>query len=397
MKWVLKKEKQRGVERYIIRCWENGKPKRLPTEQYRRIRDDYEKLVEFVKRLNAPYELKMKVDYKHAFINDALIEDYREYLETKITGDGLVGTEIHYLKAYFLHYFLTLKGIIDPSKWIDLETKWITYLLKNPEGPEKFEGRLKGIKAETTKRKVIAAANRFMHWLHKRRPEEIPLVKFETIGKAKFNAIKDQRRLDEETKEHVYIPKKDLDLILNKMPANLAPFVMMMLRYGLRLSEALGVQNGDVKKDHFFLQRQLKKVGKLQDDGTRLGQKFGPPKGRKTRRIPHWFSTNAEAYKWVQEAQKYITDSRGLWERWRLHTEPRNLHHYTFHDLRHTWTTDAVRIEKVEKDGNKTTVTSINPREVQLAAGHKNLSTTMGYLHDDRSLDDDAFIPDEVA
>jgi hypothetical protein len=84
MKWILSKEKQRGVDRPVIRRWVDGKLERMPVAKYRRIRDDYSALEEFVKRQNAPLELRQKVDYKHAFINDALLTDYYEDLLTDI-------------------------------------------------------------------------------------------------------------------------------------------------------------------------------------------------------------------------------------------------------------------------------------------------------------------------
>ena len=46
---------------------------------------------------------------------------------------------------------------------------------------------------------------------------------------------------------------------------------------------------------------------------------------------------------------------------------------YTFHDLRHTCITKMMRLQV--------------PRDVQLAAGDKNIQTTMQYMHDDRDLD----------
>ena len=56
---------------------------------------------------------------------------------------------------------------------------------------------------------------------------------------------------------------------------------------------------------------------------------------------------------------------------------------YDFHDIRHTWITKAIRLPNVE------------PRDVQLAAGHKNIETTMGcYLHDDRIFGDEPYVPD---
>lgn len=47
---------------------------------------------------------------------------------------------------------------------------------------------------------------------------------------------------------------------------------------------------------------------------------------------------------------------------------------YNFHELRHTWITR--------------TRAKYNSREVQLAAGHANITTTERYSHDHRKFDD---------
>ncbi len=54
---------------------------------------------------------------------------------------------------------------------------------------------------------------------------------------------------------------------------------------------------------------------------------------------------------------------------------------YDIHDIRHSWTTRAVRVKK------------LHIRDVQLAAGHENIETTMGYLQDDRVFEEVPFIP----
>ncbi len=54
---------------------------------------------------------------------------------------------------------------------------------------------------------------------------------------------------------------------------------------------------------------------------------------------------------------------------------------YDVHDIRHTWITKAIRQPGVV------------PRDVQLAAGHESISTTEGYLHDDRVFEEVRFIP----
>lgn len=373
MRWTVRKEIQRDKEVLVIKRSFENKVERLPVKQYAQIRDDVEKMTEFVKRLNAPIDARVRVNFQHAFINDALLDEYLEDLKTIIPTASVAQTEFGYVKNYFLHFFITKQGIIDPSKWINLEVKWGAYLgSESPDGPK--GSRLKGVKAETTKRKVVNAANRFMAWLHKRRSNEVPKVQFAPISKAKYRAIKAQRELDGDTEDHVYIPKKDLALILEKLPDSLEPYVYLMLRYGLRIAEAAGVKTGDVKKQHFFTQRQMVKLGK-----------YKPLKGRKMRKVPHWFCKPADAYRWVTQAEERIQHQRTLSKLWREYVDLLGMA-YTFHDLRHTWTTDAMRQFGKEE-----------PRDVQLAAGHVNLATTMRYLHDDRDLGDDEFVPDDAA
>lgn len=372
MRWTLFKEKQRGQEVFVIRRWVGGKNDRLPLQKYKRIREDYEALCGLVKRLNAPIDLREKVDFKHAFIDDNLLSDYEEHLGNAITGEGLVSTEMCYLKHYFLHYFITLQGKMNPATWIDIESKWLSYIIKDPKGPEGM--KLKGIKAATTKRKVISAANRFMVWLHKRRPEEVPKVEFATIPKPKFNAIQAQRELDEATNNHVYIPKKDMLSILKSLPLKLEPFIHLMHKYGLRRSESLGLKPGDVKKGHIFLQRQLVRINV-----------WAPLKGRDVRDVPHWFNTPNEAYMWIEAAQSHIVHPRTLSDRWTRYMATLGMN-YTFHDLRHTWTTDAMRAHGTD------------PLKVRDAAGHENLSTTMQYLHREEKSDaSEEWVPGDAA
>ena len=59
---------------------------------------------------------------------------------------------------------------------------------------------------------------------------------------------------------------------------------------------------------------------------------------------------------------------------------------YTYHDLRHTWITRAVRLKGKDLS---------HMRDVQLAAGHENIETTMRYLKDDREFSEEIYSPDE--
>jgi len=53
---------------------------------------------------------------------------------------------------------------------------------------------------------------------------------------------------------------------------------------------------------------------------------------------------------------------------------------FQFHDLRRSFITKAVRVHNIV--------------DVQRAAGHYDIKTTMVYVQDDRKMDDELFIPD---
>jgi integrase len=353
MRWSLFQEK--GV--WVIRRWEGGKYKRLPVKRYRSIRGDYEKLSEFVKRLNAPIDAKEVVDYKHAFISPSLLEEYREYLLAKIPTLSDALCEFAYLNDYCLNFFigkLNLKGI---EEWHRAhETKWAAYLLGQTS-----------IAAPTTKRKVVMAMNRFAKWLHKKRPEDTPLLEFEPISPAKYRQIEAQWELDHEGEGRTFIPDADWGKIEAKLPPTIAPFALFAYYYGLRRNETLGLKPGDVRRDYLSVERQLKKLGV-----------YAPLKGRTKRKVPHWAATPTQAYQWLVDMSQKLVHPRTLSERWAEYMKCLNFK-YDFHDLRHTFITKMIR--------------GRDPRDVQLAAGHKNIATTMAYLHDDRTLGDEEFKP----
>lgn len=353
MRWSLFQEKGR----WVIRRWEEGRYKRLPVKRYQSIREDYEKLSEFVKRLNAPIDAKEVVDYKHAFISPKLLEEYQEFLLAKIPTRKDALCEFAYLNDYCLSYFigkLNLRGIQD---WHRVhETKWATYLIDHPD-----------VKAPTTKRKVICALNRFAEWLHKQRPEDTPLLEFEPISSAKYRELEATWELQNEGEGRTFIPEKDWGKIEAKLPHLISPFVLFAYHYGLRRNETLGLKIGDVKKGYLSVERQLKKL-----------KVYGPLKGRKKRTVPHWLTTPAQAYEWLSKIPALMIHPDTLSDRWAEFMQSLGMA-YDFHDLRHTFITKVIR--------------GHDPRDVQLAAGHKNIATTMAYLHDDRTLDDEEYKP----
>jgi len=362
MKWLIQKERQKnGIVRNVIRRWNGNKFERLAVKKYQSIRDNDEELRRFVMRLNAPLILKEKVDFKHAFIDDHLLSDYLDFLLVKIPTESTARTEFGYLKNYFLNYFIVVLNLHSPSDWFtQADSKWATYLLSK-DCP----------KSAKTKRDIINAANRFIKWLHKRRPNEFEIQTLEPISRAKFQEIEAKRLKNEEVLIRQVVPDSDLDKILKNAPDEISCYVHLIARYGLRRAEALGFKITDVKKGYLSVERQQDRIGD-----------YKILKGKENRKTPHWYATPKQAHAWITAAQSRSIHKRTLSEKWsELMTKLGMSYH--LHDLRHTFITKAVRQHE--------------PRDVQLAVGHKDLRITMGYLHDDRGLEDEVFNPDEVA
>lgn len=347
MRWSLFKDS--GY--WAIRRWNGKKYERLSRKKYRHIRNDEPALIEFVKRLNAPLETKTAVDFRHAFISPALMEEYLDWLLAKFpTRQQDAKCEFYYLKTHFLNFFISQKGIKDPAKWFEhSETLWAKYLLSNavPRGTN-------------TKRQIIVAANRFMGWLHKKRPTEIPKEQLRPISKEVFARWEQQRIIDGETRDRKYIPSRDWTRIREALKGlSIEPFAMLSYCYGLRRGEALGVRRGDVRAKTLKVDRQL---ASLTPD-----LKFKPVKGVFDRHVPHWNCSPAEAYEWVERVEARRVNAKTLWKHWSRLMAKLKLE-YDFHDLRHTFITNALASQPI-------------PRAVQEAAGHKDIQTTMGYAH----------------
>lgn len=365
--WSLHSEKQKGTLRAVIRRWGRlptgeYKMERLKTDQYAHLRDHPLELKKYVIRLNQqikPEErTKAKVEIKHAFISPDLLDDYKDFLITQIPTKSRALVEHQYLIKYFLHFFIGALDISDPLEWHRRQkTEWAKFLLSE-----------KAPAAATTKKEIVAAANRFMEWLHERRPNEVPPLKFKPLTTAIYKKVEAEREMNGETHHPRAIKLPDWESISKHLPATIAPFVNLAYHYGLRRSETLGVKPGDTKKTYLSVERQL----------VALNQ-YEPLKGREARKVPHWFSEARNVYSWIDEAQTLLLHPDTLTDRWNVLMEGLKLT-YTFHDLRHSFITRAISAHP--------------PRDVQLAAGHKNIETTMRYSHDNRNLDNEEFMPE---
>jgi integrase len=357
MRWKILKDRNT----FSVRRWNNGKLERLPSSQYSDIRDNIDDLDKFVKRLNAPYEAKIKVEFSHAFINDSLLADYFNYLSSQIPTQSFAKTEFAYLKNYALTFFISELHLNRVEEWYAVhETKWAKYLLSK-----------KVPKSVKTKRDIVNALNRFVVWLHKKRPTEITLVKFQPISPAKFKEVNALRILNKEVRETKLIAAEDWKKIHLSASPTILPFIMLAYHYGLRRSETLGCVPGIIKNGYLEVNQQLRQLGV-----------YAPLKGRLSRKVPHWFAKPGDAFMWVSNAQTNVMHPSTLTHTWNDLMERLGMD-YDFHDLRHSFITHAMRAHP--------------PRDVQLAAGHQNIQTTMKYLHDDRTLDDEEFIPNKAS
>jgi integrase len=373
--WKIKRENQKGISRFtVVRYVKfNGheSTQRLSVRKYKAIRDNPEELQKLCDRLNYDYNkeklAREKVQWKHAFINDALIEEFRELLANQIPSKDKVSTNIYYLKHYFLNFFIQELGLANPKEWYQVHaTKWATFL-QGSKVPA----------AASTKRDIIQIANRFLKWLHGKRPDEVPLLILEPLSKSVLKKIDADRKMNGEDADRKHVPDDDWKIIKEKLPATLKWFALLAYNYGLRRGEVLGLAPTHVRNSHLLVERQLIK---LRPEPT-----YGPPKNRETRKVPHWNCKPADAHKWITESASHLCHTDTLSDRWlefmeKLKAAGHITDTYDFHDLRHSFLTKAMSTQSI-------------PKMVMLAAGHKDLKTTTRYSHDDRNLDDDVFDP----
>ncbi len=341
-----------GTERglFVIRSWPGNL--RHPIKEYRLIRADREKLEEYIKRLNVPHALRSWVSYKHAFINDALLSDYQQYLRNLNSINKTAQQEYSYLRRYVIHFFVDEAKLINPADWFNAsDTKWAAYLLKEAPASKK------------TRRDIINAANRFVGWLHRLRPNEVPNRKLDPLTRRKLDEAERLRIARGDSRVPQLIPQHVVESICRYAPGRIRGAVCLMARYGLRRNEALGVISGDVKKGGLHIWQQL----------VRLGE-YGPTKGKEERHIPHWGCRAVDAYAWVQEVLQNPMNPRTFSAEWEKYVKD-----YTPHDLRHTFITRMVRLHPMI--------------DVSKAVGHKDVRVTQGYMQDDRNLDLEPFDP----
>jgi integrase len=353
--WYVCKENTRYTVRKTVTDSDGTKHQvRLDRDLYRAIEKDKAEITAFVVRLNAKENPGQKVRElqitENAFISVALIEKFEAHLKESIPSENYVSGIMGRVRNHFLRFFMNDLKLNDPNEWHRVhKEKWSKYL---------------------------NAANRFIDWLSERRPD-VPKLVFEPISKAKFSTLKAEHDADETNIKPCMIEDSDWKRIKQSLPEDIAPFIHLGYAYGLRRAEILGLELKDIRVNHLSVERQLSELerdstGAVTDKKTRI------LKGKTMRKVPHWTCKPDLAYQWIESAIEFRIMPDTLTQKWSDYMRTLKLT-YTLHDMRHTWVTKMLRDHL--------------PRDVQLAAGHKNIETTMGYAHDDRDLDEQVFKP----
>lgn len=352
---------------------------RLAAKKYAHLRDNERSLKDFVLRLNRRtpevYRTKKAVEFKHAFINEKLLEEYLSYLIATIPTEAVAKSEFYALKTHALAYFINKLNLADPVDWKRKESLWTQALLNRRQDKAKTPPVWEDNKdrSPTLIKGTVQALNRFMRWLNKRDMHTYPLILFDPVTAAQMKDLKARRVLNGDAIIRKMVRKESWEHIKESSTGFLNAALNLAYHYGLRRNEVLGLQKEDVRQGWINLQRQLKKFT------IKGGPKYGPLKGRDARTVPHWFCTAKQAYAWIEEIEKGRIDPRDFSELASKFFD-RIEEDHTMHDFRHTWTSFAVR--------------SHTTFEVMKAAGHKDLNTTNKYLHMGEEYDKDApYIP----
>lgn len=363
-KWRLVSEKQKGVYRWVLRRGNY----RLPTSQYPEgNRDDEVKLKEWVRRENHKLDeetrAKKAAALKHAYINDELLAEFEAWRKRRTRDSARIPTEMLYLREYVLQFFVGQLNLPAPRNW-RLEAHqdaWWDFLRKT-----------KAL-APATCRDIIGAANRFIDWLRERRgTAEIPEFKLSPVSRLVYEAEAEDWRVEHEDSARVSIPDADWEKIRQALRGSpIRAHIMLSYSFGLRRGELVGLKPFDVTDFGLSVSRSLKTVPRDEE------AKFKSTKGRRSRTVPYWYATQKATQAWVDVAVANRMDPDTLSKHWikiieglleHKDKKARIRRGYGLHCLRHTFCTRAANAYPLIK--------------VQRAAGHRDIRTTMKYVHD---------------
>jgi integrase len=360
-KWYL-------INGKVIRRYQIDNPKkwqRYPKKDYSSLRP--EDLPAFVERLNGPREaarLRAEEAYKikHTFITQQVLERFHSVVSSQSSNSERANA-IYNRATEGLGFFINDLKLNDPVDWKGRQEEWGAALIKQ------------GIARSTIKFK-IECLNRLLSWLHENNPRLFPLIKLNPISGAVLRHHEATRKLNSATKVGQFVPESTWQKIEQQCRPDVLCFLKLMYYLGLRRAEALGLCLEDVRTKNVAIQRQLVSVPAGRPN-------YGPPKSRRNRKVPYWFTTPEETYKTVEHCLREIKHPDTLSDQFTIEMDRLKIK-IEMHDLRRTFITRALR-------EGRTAV------EVKEAVGHSSISTTMRYLVDIEDTDDAPFIPKRSA
>jgi integrase len=328
----------------------------LPAKDYTGLTTEEKELL--IKKLNAATTSEKRsreqFNYETAFISSALIQKFEVELQKTTRSKPYVTAQLMYLRTQVLRFFVGEKKLADPRHWPDFEAEWGLWL----------KGQKKSV---SSIQRTIVVANKFLdvcskHIKLEKSAGRFPLIILKPFGKA---VIKKMRQLEERPGK--FISDSDWAKIESSLSESILPAVQLAYYYGLRKSETLAVDEDCIYEDVLSVSRQLVKLNPLT---------FESLKTQDARDIPHWFCSPDKCYEIVSQLKRIHPTTLGH----RFADEMLKLKmDYTIHDCRRTFITRALRIK--------------HHRDVQLAVGHQQLTTTMIYAQDDRNLQRKKFKP----
>ncbi len=352
-RWYLVPEQGKlRIKRY--RTTESGKKtwQRYPAKQYLKLATP--EVESLLRKLNATYEVDRRLaeeryNFNHAFVNKLVVEKFTKALRSGAEDAGHVDTTIHRLNRYVFEFFILQCQIPDPSRWHLKDDAWGEWLLQ-----QKLSAR--------TLKKVVSIANRFNRFLvEKVDPNmETPRV-LDPIGKVTLSKL-----AAKENSGTKYIGVWVFEQIISKAKTDdpdVIPNILLCYNFGLRISETLGITRDKFLRGALVIDEQGDKL--VNNVVTRR-----PVKTKDSRRVPYWNMPAKDAWELVKQIKPMHPDSLIK----RVNAVMGAFNH-TSHDLRRTFITNALR--------------KYHWKDVQLAVGHKDVRTLMGYNQDDRELGDE--------
>ncbi len=348
---------------------------RYPRKKYRRIPQDRNALQNLVEQLNKSLKLKChrQPEIRTAFLSSSIMNSFKTSLKTDTPNQAyfnyLYNTSF---KKYFLDFFIGRLGIMDPTEWVKHQSAWGAALMGLANNPEHniFDKKL----STKTIKVAVQMANRFMKFLYLQNPTDYPLMVFQPIGKGALKTYAAElKNLKGNKAVGKFISDSDWTRIDKRLPDEIACFIRLMYHYGLRRNESMGFNNTNaVRFDFLNIHQQLKTF-------TDETPGYSILKDKEQRQTPHWFAAPESAHSWIKLSLYRKMHPDTLSRRWDSFAEKLGMD-YKLHDFRRTFITRALRLQV--------------PRDVQMAVGHADLSTTMKYAQDDRKLNGGVWKPD---